>query len=1127
MDSKRYWKGLDELMATPEFETQKDQEFPSSVREGMADEEKSGTTRRDFLKLMGFSVAAVSLAACETPVKKVIPYVNKPEDIQPGIPNYYASTVVRGGDYCSVLVKTREGRPIKIEGNPNSSVSMGGTSARVQASVLDLYDGSRLQRFKKKDGVAFMDIELAEADQQIRKALQKIKSEGGRVALVTGPVLSPNFRRLIAQFQANFPVDHVVYEAMPQSGLIEAYGGILPDHDFEKAKVVVSFDADFLGTWVNPVQFSAQYAKNRKIKEGKNAVKTMSRHYQVEANLSLTGANADYRYPVKPTVLPYYVMSLYNAVAAKTGASKVSLGGNKLGAKGQARIEKMAAELVASKGKSLVVCGWNDMYVQAFVKETNRLLGNLGKTVKPQVAVGTRQAVDKKMTAFFEKAVAGKYQGIVLGADVNPVYTHPMGDKLAAAMGKASLSVSFSDRIDESADACTYICPGLHGLESWGDAEPKTGHYSLIQPTIQPIFKGNRAVEETLLAWTGSNKSAYDFLRDTWRTRIFPASGQVSFEAFWAKSLHDGVFEPKFVLGAAPKAKDPEPISDSTNVVVPAPVMAVADTMGVADEVEMLAALPTAVPEAEKTEGDFSISLTKSAAQISTNYVPSEANELVLYEKVAIGDGAYANNPWLQELPDPISKATWDNYLTVSLSDAKSMDLKDGQIVELLVKGKTKMKVPVLVQPGQAPGSMGLAVGYGREKAGNLKLGATSYKLWEMNVQGRVAIGVNAYPLTSMIGGQRSTVTLGFDVTATPDFTKFARTQTQQTVMGRANIQEAKLSEYKKDAGAGRYHPKIATSKGKVKPGEVDLWAPQTKDTHVHYNHHWGLVIDLNSCTGCGTCTISCQAENNIPVVGKDEVLRSRDMQWMRIDRYYSSGIEEEAGEAGLLNKKTGKPLTAEKYAEKQGIGQFSYLSEMEQPAENPKVTFQPMMCQHCNHAPCETVCPVLATTHSTEGLNQMTYNRCIGTRYCANNCPYKVRRFNWFSYPGNQNEDREFGTVNYAMSHPLTRMVLNPDVTVRARGVMEKCSMCVQRIQYGKLQAKIDGRRPKDGEIKTACQSACPTSAILFGDMNDKESAISKALAEEQEKRAYHVLEEINVAPNVNYLTKIRNLDA
>ena len=468
--------------------------------------------------------------------------------------------------------------------------------------------------------------------------------------------------------------------------------------------------------------------------------------------------------------------------------------------------------------------------------------------------------------------------------------------------------------------------------------------------------------------------------------------------------------------------------------------------------------------------------LNQLASAINDSYpAQTEGLELVLYQKVGIGNGRQANNPWLQEMPDPISKACWDNYLTVSqpLANELGIEMENMMTRKARVTANgTSVVVPVLVQPGQAAGTVGLALGYGRTKAGKVADG----------------LGVNAYPMISKTNGFTSYFNTDVQIEILDEDYRIAQTQTHETFMGRETvIQDALLAEYQEDPAAGRFKPHIETYDGPKEPSEISLWKG-----HTYPNHHWMMAIDMNSCIGCGSCTVACQVENNVPVVGRQEVINRREMHWIRIDRYYSSDAP--AGD----------------------------YAAMEVASENPEVTFQPMLCQQCNNAPCETVCPVAATTHSSEGLNQMTYNRCIGTRYCANNCPYKVRRFNWFKY----HDNKEFAGVNIAMNDDLGKMVLNPDVTVRARGVMEKCTFCIQRIQLGKLEAKKEKRRPRDGEINTACEEACPTRAITFGDANDPQSDISKLVSSEYGERAYRVLEEIGVSPNIWYLNKIRNKD-
>ena len=1062
----KYWKGLEELNNDADFVESANKEFPEYLP--VNEKEDSQPSRRDFLKLMGFSVAAASLAACETPVKKVIPYVNKPVDVDPGKANYYASSYVDGSNYCSVVVKTREGRPIHIEGNKLSKVSQGGVNAQTSASVLNLYDSSRLKNFTKSGSV----FKKADSDKEITAALESIASEGGKIRIVSQTILSPSTKAVITKFKEKFAgTELVTYDPISASALLKANNGVVPGYDFGKAEVIVSFSADFLGTWISPVEYSKQYSSGRKLSSSK---KTMSKHFQFESAMSLTGANADIRQVLKPTEEAHYLLSLYNKLSSKLGGEAIGTGAVKISNK---NLDQAVKDLLENVGKSLVVSGSNDVAVQALVVKINNLLKAEGSTILTPSFL--KQGSDESMASFVKELKAGEIDGVIF-YNANPVYDYVNGDVIAKALSKAKLSVSFAEREDETAKNVTYVCPDYNYLESWGDANPKQGQYSIIQPAISPLFDNkfkpeweNRAAQDSLLVWAGESVSYYDFLTNYWSENILTSSSE------WTKALHDGVYE-------------------------------------------------VAQVEAEEIEAEESVSLDIDiAASINKAYKPKTGDiEVVFYESIQLGNGKYGNNSWLLELPDPISKVTWDNYAAISVSTSKEKNLKQGDVINLAVSGKT-VALPVLIQPGVAKDTVAVALGYGRTELGKSSIVSKAkandkvvgYKVVSgFNAAGQKAVGTSVYPLLTLAGSSVINFATGGAITNTKKEYKLAQTQTFQTIMGRQNIQEASFSEYKKDAGSGRYHPHVVSSKGVQKPSEVDAWAAPNSTskkeyeankaagiseevvTHPHPNHHWGLAIDLSTCTGCSACVISCHAENNVPVVGKDEVLRKRDMHWMRIDRYYRSQVE--------LDEKEGKLL----------------YDELEVAAENPEVLFQPMMCQHCNHAGCETVCPVAATNHSSEGLNQMAYNRCIGTRYCANNCPYKVRRFNWFNYSDNSADEREFKKVNKAMNDDLGKMVLNPDVTVRARGVMEKCSMCVQRIQSGKLEAKIDNRKVEDADINTACASACPADALVFGDMNNPNSNISKVLNEENPERAFHVLEEINMKPNVSYLTKIRN---
>lgn len=1007
-NTKRYWRGLEELTNEAEFVKYAHREFgdaPTTDEKGEDIIDGTNTNRRDFLKVLGFGVSAVTLAACEAPVKKTIPYLNKPEDVEPTIANWYASTFTDGGDYASVLVKTREGRPIKIEVNPQSSLTKG-ISARVHASVLSLYDNEKL----KGALVAGAPADWKVADKEIISGLTKIAAKGGQIRIVSNTILSPTTKKVIAEFIAKYPTTQLVtYDANSLSGLAQANGGILPSFDFSKAKTIVSIGADFLGTWLSGDEFSEQWAKTRRVSSAEGGNKEMSRHYQFETIMSMTGANSDYRATYKPSQEGLVVASLYNAVASKLGATTIATSAVKVD-----HLDKAAADLVATKGASLVVSGSNDPAVQSIVVAINSLLGSYGTTIDAGSPVSYRSGSDVAMNSFISEAKAGQIAAVIF-YNANPVYNHPRGAELAEALPKIELSISTNDRADETGSLCKYSTPDSHYLESWNDSEPKKGYFSFTQPTISTIFK-TRQAQSSFLTWSGLNGDYATYLENSWLGIL---GGKVA----WSKVLHDGIYE----------------LGSTVSAVTPA------------------------------------VNLAEAATLVAKNYkATSDKMELAIYEKVIMGSGSQANNPWLQECPEPVSKACWGNYATVSLATAKKLALDqevelDTLEVEVSVNGKS-VKLPFIVQPGQANDTVAIAIGYGRTKAGKSADG----------------VGVNAYPFASVVNGNIAYFNAGdVQVKATGETAKIARTQTHNTVMAReAVVQETVLSAYKKNVEAGRFKPEISTAEGKKSALDITLW-----NGHKYNNHAWGMVIDLNTCTGCSACVVSCNAENNIAVVGRQEVINRREMHWMRIDRYYSSDADVED------------------------------VKGLEFASENPEVVFQPMLCQHCNNAPCETVCPVLATTHSTEGLNQMTYNRCIGTRYCANNCPYKVRRFNWFRYYQTDEYDFHF-------NNDLGRMVINPDVTVRSRGVMEKCSMCVQRIQAGKLEAKKEKRRPKDGEIQTACSQSCPTNAITFGDMNDETSEISKLLAVEHKGRAFGVIEEINVKPSISYLVKIRNKD-
>ncbi len=1044
---KKYWKGLEELHNDPEFVENAGKEFAEyvPVDEFVSDKqtlENSATSRRDFLKFLGFSVTAASLAACETPITKAIPYLNKPEEITPGVANYYASTYFDGNDYASILVKTREGRPIKIEGNKLSNISQGGVNARINASVLALYDNNRLKNPLKGGNKSSFD----EVDKEITSKLKDIAAKGGQVRLITHSIISPSTKQVIEEFgnafgapEGNFK--HIQYDAVSYSAMLTAnkksFGKqVLPSYRFDKAKVIVSVAADFLANWISPIQYAADYAKTRKPEND-----WMSKHYQIEANMSLTGSNADVRVPVKPSEYGAFLVALANEVAAKTGGEKLPSAKSAY----EKSIKKIAHDLLAAKGHSLVVCGVNDENLQLIVNKINDDLGNYQNTIDLTKPVYLKQSTVAGVEKLVQELESGKVDAVLIQG-VNPVFTLPV--KLAKAfksgLAKAKLSVSFATYNDETAQACQYVCPDNHYLESWNDAMPVLGELSFTQPTISPLFN-TRQFQESLMAWAGMSGTYHDYIQKYWENNLFSTQTEsVFFNDFWNKKLHDGVYSYE-----ATEVKNAE-ISRE---------------------------------EAENLEEEANLTADYAAAAKKAVAVKGGTWELELYSATAIGDGTLANNPWLQELPDPVTKITWDNYITMNPEDAKEQGYniyygqeKPATLASVAVNGVTIDKIPVIALPGQKRGTIGIALGYGK------RVGAMDEPT-----------GVNAYPLLTE---NLNTLQLNVEITNLDEEYPVAATQTHHTFMGRESIiKETDLATYKTGDKHHFNHTHTFTmGHEQVSLKEADLYKPFPIE---EVGHRWGMVIDLNACIGCGACVTSCIAENNIPVVGKDEVRRSREMHWLRIDRYFSS-IEEEAS----------KPLEE----------RDNFVMDIPE-SENPSVVFQPVMCQHCNHAPCENVCPVAATSHSLEGLNMMAYNRCIGTRYCANNCPYKVRRFNWFNYQGNT----KFTDTNPAQDD-LGRMVLNPDVVVRARGVIEKCSMCVQRIQEGKLNAKKESRKVRDGEIQTACASVCPTNAITFGDVNDKETQVRKAA---ESDRSYHVLEEIGTQPNVWYQVKVRNIES
>ncbi|TVQ08154.1 MAG: 4Fe-4S dicluster domain-containing protein [Bacteroidetes bacterium] len=975
---KKYWQSIEETQADYK---PKAEEKETSMIEILANESnEKAASRRDFLKWCGISFfSATVISACENPVKKAIPYLHQPETLTPGKANWYASSFVDGNRFCSVLVKTRDGRPIKIEGNDLCTFTGGGTNAIVQASVLSLYDdGARYKHPTRNNEKISWDM----ADESIKKTLAEAAGKGKKCYLLTPTLLSRSTVNIIESLKDKYPAlefvswDAVGYDAIREAHRSTFQTAAIPDYRFDKADLIVSFSADFLATWLAPVSFAQRYTKTRRVSADKQ---NMSRHIHFEAGMSVTGSNADERIPVKPSIEMEIIMELYNEMAAITGNPVFSSPATDYDT------QSLAQEILTHKGKAIIVCGHDNLQAQILINAINQMAESYGNTLDNQKTLNMGRGNKDAMNQMIQDMEAGNAE-MVMFYKSNPLYNHPEAGRIKAAMANVPVTVSFATAKDETARECNYILPDNHYLESWGEVMPAWGTNALMQPAMQPIFN-TRQFQSSLLAWMEEDTDYHKHIMNYAERVLFPRQNQFpDFQQFWIHTLQAGILENDEVMSFNPTLQQ-----------------------GVTSEA--IASLKNQVTAA----GDI---------------------QFMTHETVSMGDGSYANNPWLQELPDPVTKISWDNFAAVSPKFAEDHNLKDGNL--LVVNG---MEVPMIVQPGQAYGCISLALGYGREYAGKSadKIGANTFRLlnnepfpWNVNTW-------------SNKGGAY----------------EFARSQTHHSMEGRHIVRESSLDKYKENPKAGNeirdYHLKHM----------VTLYPEQKFE-----GHHWVLMVDLNACSGCSTCVIACQAENNVPVVGKDEVRRRRIMHWMRIDRYYT-------GEA-----------------------------------ENPGVVYQPLMCQHCDNAPCENVCPVAATTHSGEGINQIAYNRCVGTKYCINNCPYKVRRFNWFRYANNDRFD-------YNMNSDLGRMVLNPDVTVRERGVVEKCSFCIQRIQEGKLKAKNERRKLKDGDITPACAGACPSQALVFGDLNDPDSRVAQLI---KDPRNYHLLEELHTLPTVGYMTKIRN---
>jgi Fe-S-cluster-containing dehydrogenase component len=980
---KKYWKSVEEFQGITAGYVMNNEKTPESQVLGLFESDfmKKYSSRRDFLKVFGFSLSSAALiASCKRPVQKAIPYLIHPPEITPGKSLYYATSFFDGHEYSGILVKTRDGRPIKIEGNILSSFNREGTSARVQASVLSLYDDARL-KFPTTD---HNPVIWETIDEQIIQDLAKINSDAGEIVLLTSTIISPSTIKIINEFGARFrnfrwvQYDAVSYSAILEANLICFGKAVIPDYHFQNAGYVVSVNADFLGTWVSPVHFIQKYTSRRK---PDNEEKKMLRHIHFESGLSLTGSNADKRIRIRPSDEKLLLKELFDRIAAKTGGEVFP------GVTGRTDLTELADNLLESKGSSIVISGTNNVEIQVIVNGINSLLGNYADCIDLNRNLNIAAGIDSRMEELVTDLNAGKVKALFM-YNVNPVYDYHDSEKFLSGLKNTVLTVNMTGSLNETVGKAKYECPVHHYLESWDDAEISPGQLSLSQPCINPLFN-TRSFQDSLLKWSGNSVSWHEYLMANWEREFFPKSNLSGFRNFWDVSLGNGVFSYD-IPDSKPALFNKEGLARAMNAI---------ENTGTVDY------------------------------------------EVVFHESIAIGTGMHANNPWLMELPDPVSRHCWDNVASVSPADAVKLGILTGHIIKLT----DGLILPAFIQPGQAEGTVSIALGYGHTNSGPVANNA----------------GINVYPFTRIIGGNRSYGFLTDKLENTLKQSQLALTQVHHSMEGRPIVRETLLSKYKNDPASGNELHEEYESKHRTLYPEVN-----------YDGFHWGLAIDLNLCVGCNSCVIACQAENNIPVVGREEVTKRRIMHWIKIDRYYSDT------------------------------------------PDDPKVYFQPLTCQHCDNAPCENVCPVSATNHSSEGLNQMTYNRCIGTKYCINNCPYKVRRFNWFRYTNNKAFD--FNTAS-----DLGKMVLNPDVTVRERGVVEKCSFCVQRIQEKKLQAKLENRTLKDNEIKTACMQACPSEAIIFGNLNDRSSKVSGLFGD---PRRYHLLEELHTLPSVGYLTKVWN---
>lgn len=1028
-ENQSYWRSLSHLHQTDEYKNFARDEFPEPI-----EKTRHPLSRRDFLSLMGASMALAGLASCRRPVEKIIPYVIQPENIVPGIANRYATAMPFLTGAYPILVETHEGRPTKIEGHPKHPATLGGSHVFMQAAILGLYDPDRskfvLHKNEKKTWNDF--VKTWEGWQKT------IKEQNGRgLAVLSEPFLSPTLFRLKQSFIKEYPeAVWATFDPVSDENIIKgleiAFGGAsaetgpekiqtgarsvyFPKYEWNKAHVILSLDADFLYSETHSIEAARGFAERRHLHSEKHSI---CRLYAAESTVTLTGAMADHRMRLRSGQIVSFLGALIKELQSQGLA--INLNAESSSDFDAGWIKGLAKDLLRVKGKSIVIAGRQQpAHVHAMVAALNDALGNAGQTVHyyelKDASVSNLESM-KRLTGDIQNDRI--HTLIVLGG--NPAYNAPSDLKFHELLNKIKHTVHLGGYADETAALAEWHIPCSHFMEQWGDVRMADGTASVIQPLIEPLYETKSNAEFLHLLVTGKESRGYDIVRDTWNERI----GGIGFEKTWRQVLHEGFLE---------------------------------NSAGQPSEVKVSL---TSVSDYLKT-----VTLSAETADIKNM-------EIVFRPSATVFDGRFANNGWLQELPDPVTKITWDNAALISYKTAQALglgnNLKDGKsrppLVRLQYKGR-ELVMPVWVLPGQADFSVTVALGYGRRAAGRVGNG----------------VGFDAYSL-------RTSAALYYDngLTITPTNENYLianvqdhggldeETLVKKTIDKRVPvfIREATVSEYLRN-------PDFA-KEANVQPNILPLLGKDGKPLSAYHSpldvtkgYQWGVAIDLNRCIGCNACMIACQSENNIPVVGKEHVANGREMHWLRLDRYFSGSVED------------------------------------------PQIVFQPVACHHCENAPCEQVCPVAATVHDREGLNVMVYNRCVGTRYCSNNCPYKVRRFNFLDYNG--------GGSGFLQAEvpEILKMSRNPDVSVRMRGVMEKCTYCVQRINEAKFLAKKEGRSVSDGEILPACAQSCPAKAIVFGNINDPNSKIYEL---KNDNRNYVMLAELNIRPRTSYLAKLRN---